>query len=96
MSLTPITNDLYDIAARLRTINDGYRVFRNNALNRYEVHDVAQHGNTLAFVVPYHELDARTIDYALYTRRQNADNVLADIEKNNRRQNDSNKNYQDN
>ena len=79
MNLIEITNDLYDIAARLRSINDGYRVYYNARLRRYEVHDKHQHGSTLAFVLPYAELDARTVDHALYTRRENADTVLADV-----------------
>ena len=83
MNLIEITNDLYDIAARLRSVNDGYRVYYNARLRRYEVHDKSQRGDTLAFVVPYAELDARTIDYALYTRRENADKVLADVEDSN-------------
>lgn len=85
MYLIEITNDLYDIAARLSSINDGYRVYYNARLRRYEVHDKHQYGDALAFVVPYAELDARTVDYALYTRRENADKVLADVEDGNAR-----------
>lgn len=83
MNLTPITDDLYGIADRLQSVCDTYRVYYNGALSRYEVHDVAQHGDTLAFAVPYDELDDRTVKYARYTRRQNADCVFADIERHN-------------
>lgn len=83
MNLIPITDDLYGIADRLQSICATYRVFYNGALNRYEVHDVAQHGDTLAFIPPYAELDDRTVKYAGYTRRQNADCVFADIERHN-------------
>ena len=38
---------------------------------------------TLAFVSPYDELDCRTVDYAVYSRVENADVVLSDVERSN-------------
>ena len=76
-----ITNDLYDIAWRLRAVNDCYRLYYNASKSRYEVHN----SNTCAleFVVPYNELDARTVEYARYTSVQNANALFAEIERNN-------------
>ena len=76
-----ITNDLYDIAWRLRAINDNYRVYYNAEKGRYEVFNGVT--CTLEFIVPYHELDARTVEYARYTSVANAETLLSDIEKNN-------------
>lgn len=77
-----ITNDLYDISARLRAINDDYRLYYNGEKRRYEVHSAKR--CALQFVVPYDELDARTVAYAMYSRVENADTVFRDIERNNK------------
>lgn len=83
MSLIKITNDLFDVAARLRTVNDGYRVYYNTEKARYEVRDEARRPNTLAFIVPYDELDCRTVEYAQYSQVANADRIFADVERSN-------------
>lgn len=77
--LIKITNDLFDVAARLKSVNEGYVTYYNPAKSRYEVYD----GDNLAFVVPYDELDCRTVDYARKTSRQNADRIFEEIERNN-------------
>ena len=87
MNLIEITNDLYDISSRLRGVNDDYRLYYNPQKGRYEVHS-AKRGK-LQFVVPYDELDARTVEYALYSRVENAELVFRDIERNNRRLNET-------
>lgn len=77
--LIKITNDLFDVAARLKSVNENYIVYYNAAKRRYEVYD----GDNFAFVVPYSELDSRTVDYARKTSRQNADKLFEEIERNN-------------
>ena len=81
--LIEIRNDLFDIAARLTSVNENYRLYYNKKSDRYEVHNIAQKPLTLAFVVPYSELDARTVEYARFSAVQNAEKVFADIEKSN-------------
>lgn len=81
--LIPITNDLFDIAARLRSVDVNFRVYFDKVSGRYQVHNVAQKGNTLAFVVPFNGLDARTVNYARYTSVSNAKALLEKIEKDN-------------
>ncbi|MBR6788459.1 MAG: hypothetical protein IKM44_01480 [Clostridia bacterium] len=66
--LRPVTDDLYFIASRLKEIDPTYYVVYNLIKLRYEVHSKEQRGNTLCFVVPYGNLDARTIEYAKRTR----------------------------
>lgn len=77
--LIPITNDLYDVASRLTSVKATYVVYYNKLKCRYEVYD----GDNFAFVVPYGELDCRTIDYALKTSVQNADEIFEEIRRNN-------------
>ena len=83
MCLKVITNDLYDVASRLRAVNEDYAVYYNTDKARFEVHDDRR--NSLAFVVPFNELDARTVEYALYTRVENAKKIFEEVEQHNRR-----------
>lgn len=79
--LTPIKEDLFDVAKRLRQIDVNYRLYFNKLLGRFEVHNHAQRGNSLAVVVPYDKLDARTITLVRKTRVENAKRLLAEMEK---------------
>lgn len=71
------------MAWRLRGVKSGYRLYYNAKKSRYEVHDVEQKCDTLAFVSPFGELDCRLVDYAAYSGVQNAEKIFADIERNN-------------
>ena len=84
--LTEVTNDLFDISSRLKSINPNYKIYHNAQTDKFEVHDVSRpRGATLAFTVPYRELDSRTLDYARFTRVQNAERLLAEVEEHNRK-----------
>ncbi len=77
---------MFDVASRLKSINPNYKVYHNAQTDKFEVHDVSKpYGNTLAFVVPYEELDARTVDFALFTRVENAEKLFRDVEEHNSR-----------
>lgn len=82
-NLIEIKTDLFDIAWQLRRIDDGYRIFYNPMLSRYEVHNLSQKLNTLCLVVPYDCLDARTLRLVYATRVQNAEKLFKEIEENN-------------
>ncbi len=78
-----ITEDLFDIAWRLRAVNDDYRLYYNGRLRRYEVHSASR--GSMQFALPFDELDARAVDYARYTAVQNADRLLREVEEHNAR-----------
>lgn len=82
-NLIAITDDLFDIANRLKAIDQNYRVFFNVETQKFEVHNMAQHFGTLAFVVPFDELDARTVQYARFTRVENAQKLFDEVDKHN-------------
>lgn len=82
MQLIEIKNDLFDVANRLKSVDETYRLFFNVEKQRYEVYE-NNHGFTLAFVVPYDELDARTIQYARFTRVENSKALFEAIENHN-------------
>ena len=83
--LIAVTDDLFDIADRLKTVNPAYSVFYNVVCRRYEVHSGVRRGetSTLAFVVPYDELDARMVEYAQKTSVANAARLIEEMQRNN-------------
>ena len=74
-----IKNDVFGIGKRLREIDADYFVVYNGGLRRYEVHHRRQR-DTLALVVPYASLDARTVALALKTRRENIDRLIKEMD----------------
>lgn len=67
-----ITDDLYDIAWRLRAVDDGYELYYDTVKKRYEI--VAD--GRLQFVSPYSALDSRTVEYARQTRVERMDALI--------------------
>ncbi|MBQ8954913.1 MAG: hypothetical protein IJ048_12450 [Clostridia bacterium] len=60
----PVTSHVTDIPARLKAIAPGYFVMLNTRTQRFEIHDSAQPGGTLACALPFDALDARALAYA--------------------------------
>ena len=72
--LERIENDLFNIAERIKSINPKYVLFRNTRMNRVEVHtSPCPCALSFEFVVPYDELDERTLEHARKTRIENFD-----------------------
>ena len=78
-----IKNDVYFICQRLRDIDDSYFLLYNLDRQAYEVHSSAQGRDSFCFTVPYEQLDARTIEFALKTSAHRRDELIKEIEKNN-------------
>ena len=76
-----IRNDLYDIADRLKEIDPHYEVCFDTGRQKY----ILKAFGILQAVLPYDELDQRTLGYVYYTRRGNALNVLSDVDRYNER-----------
>lgn len=81
--LIAVTDDLFDIAARLISVDENYRVFYNLDTGKFEIHHAAQVGDTLAFVVPYDSLDCRTVEYAQKTSKRRMQAFFEQMEKQN-------------
>lgn len=79
-----ISADMFGIADRLKSIDDGYFIFRNYKTGRFEVHN-KKDSPTLCLVLPYDRLDERTYRRVLYTRAERIDRITADMERNNAR-----------
>ena len=76
--------DLFDIAKRLREIDDGYFVFYSYKTKKYEIHNKKQRGSTLSVVLPFDKLDARALNYVRSTRRERASELFAQMERENK------------
>ena len=83
--LEHIAHDLFDISGRIRKIDDGYFIVRNHLMHRFEVHHVDNKPTTYAFIVPYDELDCRTLEYCEKTLVEHSARLLREMEENNRR-----------
>jgi hypothetical protein len=70
--------DVFNICNRIKKINPKYRIYYNCSKSRFEVHTTG-----LEFVVPYPELDSRTIEWAQKTRKENDFYLEREIEKQN-------------
>lgn len=81
-NLVAITNDLFDIASRVRSMNNNYKIFYNRGTTKYELHCQGC-VPTLQLVLPYSQLDTRAIDYIAKTRVSNLDKIIEEITTNN-------------
>lgn len=81
-----VENDTLGIGERLRKIESGYFIVFNTQTNMFEVHSADNRGpNTFAFVVPFKQLDSRTLDYCEETMVRNSDKLIKQMEENNRK-----------
>ncbi|MDR3292883.1 MAG: hypothetical protein LBT20_02125 [Clostridiales bacterium] len=83
--LVRITNDLYDIAARLSEIDGGYRIYYDTRKKRYEIFHENGGIETPACLPPYDRLDQRTLLYVRETRREYTEKMIAEIDGQNRK-----------
>ena len=87
-----IDSDVFEIAKRIKDIDDGYYIVFDTGKERYELHNINQ-PNTHCLTYPYANLDGRLIDLILYTNIGNIDKIINDIDNNNKNiENKSNNN----
>jgi hypothetical protein len=90
--LIKITDDLYDIAFRIKEIDDRYQIFYDTKKCAYKLYLL----NNYQLTFPYKNLDVRSLDYAYETRMENIEKILEKIDKHNEKVNaDSIKNAKD-
>lgn len=86
-----IEEDLFDIVSRIREIDDGYFVVFDDSKNCFEIHNSKQI-NTYCLTVPFDTLDSRCIDLVNSTSTRYFDNIIYDIDRNNIKVEENNKN----
>ena len=79
--LVRITHDVFDIADRVRELDEGYYPVYDTEKRRYEIRH--RDGDYIAVVVPYDTLDARILKHLYLTRRDNALAFLSKMEEEN-------------
>lgn len=78
-----ISDDMFGVARRLKSIDDGYFVFLNYETGKFEVHNRKEYPKTLCLVLPFETLDERTVNRVLYTRAERIKRILEDMEREN-------------
>jgi hypothetical protein len=73
-----VISDLFNISSRLRQVDKEYKIFLIN--NKFEVRKRGE----ICFVVPFDELDYRTIEYARKTRIENFEDLIEEMDEHNR------------
>lgn len=81
----PVLSHVMDIPVRLKEVNGDFFVMLNTATQKFEVHCASQPGTTLACVLPFDELDARTIRYVREFSNQRTEQIAKEIEEYNER-----------
>lgn len=73
------------IPERVREIDPDYRVVRNHAKHRFEIHHMKQIDGTFSLLVPFDELDNRTVQLVRETRIERSKILMEQMEKENLR-----------
>ena len=80
--LFEVKGDLFDISARIKSIDENYKIYFNGDTRRYELH----HGRkkpTYQLTFPFARLDKRALDYTLKSAIKNRELILKEIEEHN-------------
>lgn len=80
-----IESNVYHIPERLREIDPEYFIVRNHKTHKFEVHHWGQKDGTLSLILPYDELDQRTIERVRSTRIEYIDRIISEMDKHNER-----------
>lgn len=83
MKYEEVTGDMCGIVGRLKEIDESYFVLRRRKSGRLELHSNAQKGGSLCAVLPYERLDCCTLEYARRTRRERAERLVKELEREN-------------
>ena len=77
--------DPFDVYLRIQDFVSSWRIFWNRRKNRFEVHDV-QSGewHTLVSVLPFDQIDQRTVDYLKKQHISRFGKIMNEIEENNK------------
>lgn len=78
-----VSSDVYDISRRITAIDKDYFILWNKRHQRYEIHHKGYPEFTFCLVVPFPELDERTLRLVWDTRAEKAKEIFAAMEKNN-------------
>lgn len=78
-------DDTFNISKRIKNIDKNYIIKWNYFKSRYEIFYSTPKKEVLELVLPFKDLDYRTIEHLLKTKRENLEKLTAEIEKNNKK-----------
>ena len=79
-----ISQDVYNIAKRIKNINRDYYVVYDTSRQNFEIHNSNQVGSTYCLTIPYNQLDERVLKLVRETQSANIDEILEQIENDNK------------
>lgn len=79
-----IFQDVYNIAKRLKNIDRDYYVVYNTSKQKFEIHNSNQVGLSYCLTLPFNQLDERTLKFVLKTQSANIEEILEQIENDNK------------
>jgi len=84
-TLSLIETHVFDIPRRIceETGDENWFVCHNPITNRFEVHYAGKAFSTMEFVVPFEELDARTIEWMRRVRSSRSREIVREVSENN-------------
>ena len=77
--LFEVSNDLFDISARIKSIDEYYKIYFNGDTRRFELHNTRKKP-TFQLAFPFTRLDKRALDYTLESAIKNKEFILKKIE----------------
>ncbi|MDE6614741.1 MAG: hypothetical protein K2K24_04445 [Clostridia bacterium] len=80
--LFEVRHDLFDISARIKGIDENYKIYFNGDTRRYELHNTRKKP-TFQLTFPFARLDKRALDYTLKSAIKNRELILKEIEEQN-------------
>ena len=79
-----ILHDVYNISKRVKEIDRYYYMVYDTSKQKFEVHNSKQVGSSYCLTLPYDELDERSLKYVRKTQSANIDEILEQIENDNK------------
>ena len=73
--------DPFDVYLRIRDFVPSWRLFYNMRKDRYEIHDIESgEWHTCVSVLPFSQIDSRTIDYLRKHRKERFGKIMREID----------------
>ena len=82
--------DVYNISKRIKFIDKYYYVVYDTSKHKFEIHNSNQIGTSYCLTIPYEKLDERTLKYVRKTQSANIDEILDQIENDNKKRESAN------
>lgn len=79
-----ILHDVYNISKRMKCIDRGYYVVYDTSKQHFEIHNENQMGSSYCMTIPFEQLDERVIKLVRKNQSANIDEILEQIENDNK------------